>query len=74
MGLVRSVWPAVDRGGHRSALSLLLDAIRRVGGDDAEVAGYELVVQYAGERDVVTTVVVPPQTVGGRQRRPGSAA
>jgi len=54
-------------------LSLLMDAIRRVGGDDAEVADYELVVRYAGERGVVTTVVAPPQTVGDRPRR-GSAA
>jgi integrase len=42
-------------------LALLTAAIRRAGGEDAKPADYELVVRYAGERGVVTTVVVPPR-------------
>lgn len=42
-------------------LALLTDAIRRAGGEDAEPTDYELVVRYAGERGIVTTVVVPPR-------------
>jgi integrase len=37
---------------------LLVDAIRRAGGDDAAMGDYELVVRYAGERGIVTTFVV----------------
>jgi len=39
----------------------------------ADVTDYELVVRYAGERGIVTTVIAPPQPARSR-RQPGSAA
>jgi integrase len=70
---VRTYRTEADPANTSQLLALLMDAVRRVGGDDTEVSEYELVVRYAGERGVVTTVVAPP-TLGDRQRRPGSAA
>lgn len=67
---VRTYRTEADPTDTRQLLELLTDAIRRVGGDNAEPTDYELIVRYAGERGVVTTVVAPPP---GR-RRPGSAA
>ncbi len=36
---------------------LLLDAVRRSGGNEAEIGDYELVVRYAGERGIAATFV-----------------
>jgi site-specific recombinase XerC/DNA-binding transcriptional regulator YhcF (GntR family) len=36
---------------------LLVDAIRRTGGDQSAIGDYELVVRYAGERGIMTTFV-----------------
>jgi hypothetical protein len=66
---VRTYRTEADPTDTAQLLGLLTDAVRRVGGDTAEPADYELVVRYAGERGVVTTVVAPPRLL-----RHGSAA
>jgi hypothetical protein len=66
---VRTYRTEADPNDTAQLLGLLTDAVRRVGGDNAEPADYELVVRYAGERGVVTTVVAPPRLL-----RHGSAA
>jgi len=43
-------------------LQLLTDAIRRSGGDLAEIGDYEMVVRYAGERGTISTFVAPPRS------------
>jgi hypothetical protein len=58
---VRTYRTEADPTDTAQLLGLLADAIRRNGGEDAKPADYELVVRYAGERGVVTTVVVPPR-------------
>jgi integrase len=49
-----------DPNNSEELLQLLLDAIRRTGGQQSNVRDYELVVRYAGERGVVTTFIAPP--------------
>jgi hypothetical protein len=71
--VLRAYRTEADSADTRQLLSLLLDAVRRVGGEDADAGDYELVVRYAGERGVITTVVAPPQAARSRSR-PGSAA
>jgi hypothetical protein len=70
---VRTYRTEADPANTGQLLALLRDAVRRVGGDDADVSDYELVVRYAGERGIVTTVIAPPQAARGRLQ-PGSAA
>lgn len=43
-------------------LTLLGDAVRRAGGEPSEIADYEMVVRYAGERGIIRTFVAPPRT------------
>lgn len=62
---VRTYRTCADPTNPDELLQLLRDAIRRTGGQDADAGDYELVVRYAGERGVVTTVVAPPQLAGG---------
>lgn len=50
-----------DPNDSEELLQLLLDAVRRTGGQEANAGDYELVVRYAGERGVVTTFIAPPQ-------------
>lgn len=57
--VVRTYRTLADPTDTVQLLELLTDAIRRVGGDNADPTDYELVVRYAGERGVVTTVVAP---------------
>lgn len=49
-----------DPNNSEELLQLLLDAVRRTGGQQADIRDYELVVRYAGERGVVTTFIAPP--------------
>jgi integrase len=62
---VRTYRTCADPTNSETLLQLLRDAIRRTGGQDSDAGDYELVVRYAGERGVVTTVVAPPQSTGG---------
>jgi integrase len=48
-----------DPNNSEELLELLLDAIRRTGGQESDVRDYELVVHYAGERGVVTRFIAP---------------
>lgn len=60
-----------DPNNSEELLALLLDAVRRTGGQEGDVRDYELVVRYAGERGVVTTFIAPPHLV---RTLPGVAA
>jgi hypothetical protein len=44
---VRTYRTEADPANTGQLLALLRDAVRRVGGDDADVTDYELVVRYA---------------------------
>jgi integrase len=57
---VRTYRTQADPNNADELLQLLLDAVRRTGGNEADVRDYELVVRYAGERGVVTTFIAPP--------------
>lgn len=57
---VRTYRTHADPDNSEELLHLLLDAVRRSGGQPADVRDYELVVRYAGERGVVTTFIAPP--------------
>lgn len=57
---VRTYRTQADPNNADELLQLLLDAVRRTGGTEADVRDYELVVRYAGERGVVTTFIAPP--------------
>lgn len=59
---VRTYRTQADPSNVDELLQLLLDAVRRTGGNEADVRDYELVVRYAGERGVVTTFIAPPTT------------
>lgn len=56
---VRTYRTQCDPNNADELLELLLDAIRRTGGQEPDVRDYELVVHYAGERGVVTTFIAP---------------
>jgi hypothetical protein len=56
---VRTYGTHADPTHSGELLRLLLDAVRRTAGQDAEVGDFELVVRHAGGRGVVTTVVAP---------------
>lgn len=49
-----------DPNNGEELLQLLLDAVRRTGGQQTEIRDYELVVRYAGERGEITTFIAPP--------------
>ena len=57
---MRTYRTQADPNNADELLQLLLDAVRRTGGNEADVRDYELVVRYAGERGVVTTFIAPP--------------
>ena len=57
---VRTYRTQADPNNADELLQLLLDAVRRTGGNEADIRDYELVVRYAGERGVVTTFIAPP--------------
>jgi DNA-binding transcriptional regulator YhcF (GntR family) len=57
---VRTYRTQADPNNADELLQLLLDAVRRTGGNEADVRDYELVVRYASERGVVTTFIAPP--------------
>jgi DNA-binding transcriptional regulator YhcF (GntR family) len=57
---VRTYRTQADPNNPDELLDLLLDAVRRTGGSEANVRDYELVVRYAGERGVVATFIAPP--------------
>lgn len=56
---MRTYRTQADPNNADELLRLLLDAIRRIGGSEANVRDYELVVRYAGEHGVVATFIAP---------------
>jgi integrase len=62
---VRTYRTQADPTNANELLQLLLDTVRRTGGNAANVRDYELVVRYTGERSVVTTFIAPPSVVRG---------
>jgi integrase len=64
---VRTYRTQADPNNADELLQLLLDAIRRTGGNEANVRDYELMVRYAGERGVVTTFIASPSVARGLQ-------
>jgi integrase len=57
---LRTYRTQADPSNPDELLQLLLDAVRRTGGQKGDVQDYKLVVRYAGERGVVTTFIAPP--------------
>jgi len=57
--LVSSLSTVADPSDTNQLRQLLVDAIRRTGGDESAIGDYELVVRYAGERGIMTTFVAP---------------
>jgi DNA-binding transcriptional MocR family regulator len=66
---VRTYRTQADPNNTDELLQLLLDAVRRTGGNEADVRDYELVVRYAGERGVSTQSSRPPPPLGSCRGR-----
>lgn len=54
---VRKVRAEADPASASDLRQLLLDAVRRNGGQPSEIGEYEMNVHYAGERGLITTFV-----------------
>lgn len=54
---IRKVRAEADPNSAADLRRLLVDAVKRNGGDESEIGDYEMNVRYAGERGLVTTFV-----------------